>query len=77
MPLQKSKGNMYPWVSNCHSHLGGECEHHCVYCYVEHSKFGRPEKYKGILRLIEEEFSVKYGSGKTIFMEHCNDLFAV
>lgn len=76
MPLHKSKGNMYPWVTHTHSHLGGECPHRCVYCYVENPRFGRPERYKGPLRLIEEEFEVKYGAGKTIFVEHCNDLFA-
>jgi len=76
MPLTKSKGNMYPWVTHTHCHLGGECPHKCVYCYVDNPRFGRPEKYQGELRLIEAEFAVKYGSGKTIFIENCNDLFA-
>lgn len=76
MGLIKSKGNMYPWVTHCHTHLGGECCHECVYCYVNDPRFGRPAKYKGPLRLIEEEFNVKYGKGKTIFIEHCNDLLA-
>jgi len=76
MPLQKSKGQMYPWVTHTHCHLGGECPHKCVYCYVDHFPFGRPRKYQGELRLIEKEFSVNYGSGKTIFIENCNDLFA-
>jgi len=34
------------------------------------------ERYGGPIRLIESELAVKYGSGKTIFIEHCNDLFA-
>lgn len=76
MSLTKSKGNMYPWVTHTHSHLGGECPHKCVYCYVDNPRFGRPERYRGPLRLIEKEFGIKYGSGKTIFVEHCNDLFA-
>lgn len=67
---------MYPWVTHTHSHLGGECPHKCVYCYVDNPRFGRPERYRGELRLIEKEFEVKYGAGKTIFMENCNDLFA-
>lgn len=67
---------MYPWVTHTHTHLGGECPHRCSYCYVNSFPFGRPEKYKGPLRLIEKEFSMKYGGGKTIFIEHCNDLFA-
>lgn len=76
MPLKKSVGNMYPWVTHTHAHLGGECPHKCVYCYVDNPRFGRPERYRGELRLIEKEFEVKYGTGKTIFVENCNDLFA-
>ena len=76
MSLTKSKGNMYPWVTHTHSHLGGECPHKCVYCYVDNPRFGRPAKYQGELRLIDAEFAVNYGSGKTIFIENCNDLFA-
>ncbi|MEN6421300.1 MAG: hypothetical protein ABFD76_05075 [Smithella sp.] len=76
MPLKKAEGNMYPWVTHTHSHLGGECPHKCVYCYVDHFPYGRPAKYQGELRLIEKEFSVQYGSGNTIFIENCNDLMA-
>jgi len=76
MPLNKSKGNMYPWVSHTHSHLGGECSHHCIYCFVDNPRFGRPERYTGALRLIEKELETNYGTGKTIFIEHCNDLLA-
>ncbi|MGA2331557.1 MAG: hypothetical protein ABSG75_07340, partial [Syntrophales bacterium] len=76
MPLKPSVGNMYPWVSHTHCHLGGECPHKCSYCYVEHPRFGRPDKYKGPLRLIDSEFRVNYGEGKTIFMENCNDMLA-
>jgi DNA repair photolyase len=67
---------MYPWVTHTHSHLGGRCSHECVYCYVDNPRMGRPEKYQGPIRLIEKEFTVKYNTGKTIFIEHCNDLFA-
>lgn len=75
MSLKKSVGNMYPWVTHTHSHLGGECPHKCVYCYVKSFPFA-PEKFRGPLRLIEKELSVPYGTGKTIFIEPCNDLFA-
>jgi len=44
---------------------------------VDNPRFGRPERYRGELRLIEKEFEVKYGMGKTIFMENCNDLFSI
>lgn len=79
MPLTKSKGNMYSWCSHTHSHLAGECPHRCSYCYVQAMARRFPDRLlraKGELRLIEEEFAVRYGSGKTIFVEHMNDLFA-
>ncbi len=76
MPLAKSSGNMYPWVTHMHTHLGGECPHHCSYCYVATSKWGRPEKYTGTPRLIQHELQADYGIGKTIFIEHMNDGFA-
>lgn len=76
MSLKKTKGNMYEWVTHAHTHMGGECPHKCIYCYVDNPRFGRHEKYSGELRLIEKEFGVKYGEGKIIFMENCNDMFA-
>ncbi|MFH1230044.1 MAG: DUF5131 family protein [Planctomycetota bacterium] len=76
MPLNKSRGNMYDFVTHMHSHLGGECPHKCSYCYVQKNRFGVPDRYKGEPRLIEKELLVNYGSGKTIFIEHMNDLFA-
>ena len=76
MPLKKSKGNMYLWLSHTHSFLGGECVHKCKYCYIDNPRFGRAERYKGETRLIEKEFDTNYGEGKTIFIEHMNDLFA-
>jgi DNA repair photolyase len=76
MTLVKSRGNMYPWVTHMHSHLGGECPHKCSYCYVQKNRFGVPAKYQGELRLVESELFVNYGSGKTIFIEHMGDLFA-
>ena len=71
MPLKKSSGNMYPWLSHMHSHLAGECIHRCKYCYAQ-----RSPRYHGPLRIIEGEFRVDYGEGKTIFIEHMQDLWA-
>jgi len=76
MPLVKSVGNMYPWVTHMHTHLGGECPHQCSYCYVATSRWGRPPKYTGEIRLLQHELQVNYGTGKTIFIEHMNDGFA-
>jgi protein gp37 len=67
---------MYPWVSHMHAHLGGECPHRCSYCYVDSPRFGRPVKFTGPLRMLPGELDVNYGAGRTIFVDHCNDLFA-
>lgn len=75
MSLKKSHGNMYVWVSHMHAALGGECPHKCAYCYVANPRFGRPERFCGPIRILEDEMSVRFGEGKTIFIEHCNDLF--
>lgn len=76
MALNKSKGNMYPWVTHTHAELGGECEHKCSYCYVNNPRFGRAPRYCGPYRIIESESRTKLGSGNVIFKEHMNDLFA-
>ncbi len=77
MPLTKSRGNMYPWVTHTHSHLRGACPHCCSYCYVQaiERKFNNGH-YSGPLRLDESELQLNYGVDKVIFIEHCNDLFA-
>jgi len=75
MPLKKSVGNMYPWVTHTHSHLGGKCQHECKYCYVQTGRCKGLARYQGEVRLIEKEFDVNYGKGKTIFIEHMNDIF--
>jgi DNA repair photolyase len=67
---------MYDWVSHTHTSLGGACLHACPYCYVGKFRWGRPKKYTGPIRLLESELKIKYGGGKTIFIEHMNDLFA-
>lgn len=76
MPLKKSTGQMYPWVTHTHASLGGECPHKCTYCYVESPRIGRPPRYQGQPRLLENELKVTFGEGRTIFVENCNDLFA-
>ncbi len=76
MALKKATGNMYSWVDYMHTHLGGECPHKCSYCYVGCSRWGRPDRYKGKIRLITKELSVNYKTDNTIFIEHMNDMFA-
>ena len=65
-----------PGLVDMHTHLRGACPHQCGYCYVQHGTAARTGHYAGELRLEEKEFTVKYGKGKKIFIEHCSDLFA-
>jgi len=79
MPLKKVVvgSNMYQgWISHTHSHLGGECPHRCYYCYVQRNPRGVSGRYQGEIRLIRQELEVNYGAGRTIFIEHMNDMFA-
>jgi len=76
MPLKRATGNMYPWVTHMHTHLLGECPHACRYCYVKGQAHKPPPRYTGPLRLDQSALSIRYGTGKVIFIEHCNDLFA-
>jgi protein gp37 len=43
---------------------------------VDNPRFGRPSKYTGELRLLEDEFRISYGAGRTIFVDHMNDLWS-
>ncbi len=77
--MNKQKGQMYDWITHTSTHLGGKCPHECEYCSIQDLQKRFPEQlpYSGELRLKEKEFSVKYGTDKTIFIENCNDLFAL
>jgi len=70
---------MYDWTTHTHTHLGGHCSHGCVYCYVQAMGERFPEvkaKYSGPPCVLQGELTVKYGKGRTIFVEHMADLFA-
>ena len=79
MSLSKSKGDMYNWVTHQHAHLSGKCPHACSYCYVQAMAKRFPAmqaKYSGPVQIEAKELKVNYGTGKIIFIEHLNDLFA-
>jgi DNA repair photolyase len=59
-----------------HTHLRGKCSHRCCYCYASRPSRGHPSSQEGAIRLEASELAVRYGSGKVIFIEHLNDLFA-
>jgi len=77
--LKKSSGNMYGWVTHTISFLHGRCSHECKYCYVQAMARKFPNMrsaYSGPIRLNQEAFKIHLGKGRTIFVEHLNDLFA-
>ena len=68
MPLNRSKGNMYDWVTHTWSPIIG-CPHQCEYCYV---KTFRDQPIKPELR---DDFP-PLGRHRTIFVGHLCDTFA-
>lgn len=75
MGLNKTNGNMYPWVTHTWNPLAGKCQHDCHYCYMKRSFLGNLKKYKGEVRLSEGELDTDLGSGKTIFVGSATDIF--
>lgn len=69
MSLNKSKGNMYPWVTHTWNPIRGKCPHGCVYCFMR----GRDV---GPLRLEEKALADPLGTGRTIFVGSSTDMWA-
>jgi hypothetical protein len=74
----RTKSNMYEWITATRNYVGGKCEFGCNFCYVEDLKKypNVKARYAGEYRLIEKELAKNEGSGKTIFVQDCSDLFA-
>ena len=73
MPLNKAKGNMYPWVTHTWNPVKGKCPHRCDYCYMK-KIYRRFRKKPAEPRLIEGH--VNFGKGNTIFVCSSIDMFA-
>ena len=69
MTLNKSKGNMYGFVTHTWNPIKGKCSHDCEYCYMK--RF--PQKP---IRLVEKELREDLGSGNFIFVGSSTDMFA-
>lgn len=74
MSLTKATGNMYEWISHMWPILYGQCPHRCDYCYVKSGRVAH--LYRGPVRLSDRAISQPLGTGRTIFVEHRNDLWA-
>ena len=67
--LNKSKGNMYPWVTHTWNVIKGKCPHDCSYCYMK--RYPQSE-----LHFDEKELKTDLGSGNTIFVGSSCDMWA-
>ena len=67
--MNKTKGNMYDWVTHTWNPIKGRCPHDCSYCYMK--RFPQKE-----LRLDENTYSDNLGYGNTIFVGSSTDMFA-
>ena len=67
--LNKSKGNMYLWVSHTWNVIKGKCPHDCSYCYMK--RYPQAE-----LHFDEKELKTNLGSGNTIFVGSSCDMWA-
>jgi hypothetical protein len=67
--LNKSKGNMYPFVTHTYNAIIGECEHKCKYCYM----LVFPQQK---LHLSEKALRQDLGRGNFIFVGSSTDMFA-
>lgn len=70
MGLNKSKGNMYKWVTYTWNTVKGACPHDCSYCYMK--RWGKLNS----IRFDEKELKTDLGQGNTIFVGSSCDMFA-
>lgn len=70
MPLIKSKGNMYDWVTHTWNTIKGQCYHDCSYCYMK--RWGKQPP----IHFDERELKTDLGRGNMIFVGNTNDMFA-
>ena len=74
MGLNKSKGNMYDFVTHTWNTIKGACPHGCSYCSIKRiaKRFNQEQKPA---RFDESELNTNLGSGNFIFVGSSNDLF--
>ena len=68
--LNKSKGNMYAWVTDTWNPIKGVCSHGCSYCFMR--KWGHLKS----IRLENSEFKTNLGKGNFIFVGSSTDDWA-
>lgn len=69
MPLNKTRGNMYPWVDYTLT-IYRRCDHDCVYCYRKDIP-----GYQQWSDVAEQDFRLDLNNKGTIFVANTGDLF--
>jgi hypothetical protein len=72
--LNKSKGNMYPFVDLTWNPIKGKCPHACSYCYCK--RFYNESHPQPELHLDPRELKVDLGEGNFIFVGSSCDMWA-
>ena len=70
MGLNKSKGNMYEFITHTWNTVKGECYHDCSYCYMK--RWGKLNQ----VRFDSKELKANLGEGNFIFVGSSCDMFA-
>ena len=70
MPLNKSTGNMYDFITHTWNTIKGECPHGCSYCYMK--RWGK----QPALHFDEKELKTDLGKNNFIFVGSSCDMFA-
>ena len=70
MALNKSKGNMYNFITHTWNPIKGKCYHDCSYCYMK--RFGNLKP----VRFDEKELNTNLGENNFIFVGSSCDMFA-
>ena len=70
MPLNKSTGNMYEFITHTWNTIKGECPHGCSYCYMKRWGSQPP------IHFDEKELKTDLGKGNVIFVGSSCDMFA-
>jgi len=75
MALNKTKGNMYGFITHTWNPLKGKCFYDCSYCYIKKmmQKFNNPQKPP---QLYKSELKTNLGTGNFIFVGSGIDMFA-
>ena len=70
MPLNKSTGNMYDFITHTWNTIKGKCPHGCSYCYMK--RWGKQPP----LHFDEKELKTDLGKNNFIFVGSSCDMFA-